>query len=63
MVRINGEWYCVDVAWDDPVDSAHTPSRDYFNATSDFLRGSDHQWDESTVPEATDMTYMYIDTY
>ena len=62
MVKIGGEWYCVDTTWDDPVDTQH-PDRiphysysithKYFNVTSDFLRENDHQWDESGIPEAT----------
>lgn len=57
MVRLNGEWYCVDVTWDAnyreqggrgrPVDWA------YFNMTSDEMAESDHQWDYANIPEAT----------
>lgn len=50
MVRLAGEWYCVDVTWDDP--SGGSPGHRYFNVTSEFLRNTNHQWDESTVPEA-----------
>ena len=56
MVRLDGEWYCVDVTWDDPVASfpvsVKTAHR-YFNVTSDYLRFSRHYWDENTAPEAT----------
>lgn len=57
MVRLDGEWYCVDVTWDDPVASFPIPiesytAHQYFNVTSQFLRQTDHQWDESGVPEA-----------
>lgn len=55
MVRLDGEWYCVDVTWDDPVsalpvsvETAHM----YFNVTSEFMRSTEHYWDESGVPEA-----------
>jgi len=62
MVKLEGEWYCVDVTWDDPTTyssvSALTAHR-YFNVTSEFLRGRDHQWDESTVSEATATTYAW----
>jgi len=56
MVRIDGEWYCVDVTWDDPLHadeknfSAH---HKYFNVTSQYMRDTNHHWDESTTPEAT----------
>ena len=55
MVRLEGEWYCVDVTWDDPTgggDSAGVRHR-YFNVTSDWMRQTDHQWDYLNVPEAT----------
>lgn len=56
MVRLEGEWYCVDVTWDDPVTdipvSARTAHK-YFNVTSAFMRATEHYWDESGVPEAT----------
>lgn len=58
MVKLDGEWYCVDCAWDDPIGAS--PGHNYFNVTSDDLRkGSIHRWDESLVPEATGTTYAY----
>ena len=51
MVRLDGEWYCVDVTWDDP--SGGVPYHLYFNVSSDFLRLTDHQWDYQNVPETT----------
>ena len=58
MVKLDGEWYQVDCAWDDPIGGS--PCHTYFNVTSDDLRkGSIHQWDESSVPEATGRTYAY----
>lgn len=58
MVRLDGDWYCVDTAWDDPIGGA--PGHRYFNVTSEFLRGSGiHRWDETAVPEATGTLYGY----
>lgn len=58
MVKLDGEWYCVDCAWDDPIGG--NPSHTYFNVTSDTLRsGSIHQWDENSVPEANGTVYAY----
>ena len=54
MVRIDGEWYCVDVTWNDPIggsQSALTRYR-YFNVTSAFMWETGHRWDESTTPVA-----------
>lgn len=59
LVQLDGEWYGVDVTWDDPLGSfVDVPAADepehhrYFNVTSDFLRQTGHKWDDSTVPEA-----------
>jgi len=55
MVKLDGEWYCVDVTWDDPVASFEVPrnmAHKYFNVTSEYMRQHDHQWDETGVPEA-----------
>lgn len=52
MVRLNGEWYCVDATWD--LDAlTYTNAFCYFNVTSDFMAITDHQWDYANVPLAT----------
>ena len=55
MVRLDEEWYCVDVTWDDPA-GLGLPSvsitHEYFNVTSDYMRYNDHQWNEVDVPVA-----------
>ena len=57
MVRLNGEWYCVDVTWD--ANARENGGRgqpkdwDYFNVTSEDMVNSDHQWDYVNIPEAT----------
>ena len=56
MVRLGGNWYCVDVTWD--ANYRETGGRgqqrdwDYFNVTSDYMASSDHQWDYANIPEA-----------
>lgn len=58
MVRLDGDWYCVDAAWDDPIGGS--PGHTYFNVTSDYLRsGSIHRWDDTAVPEADGTAYAY----
>lgn len=58
MVKLDGEWYCVDTAWDDPIGGS--PCHTYFNRTSEEFRNSGiHRWDESAVPEANGTTYRY----
>lgn len=62
MVRLNGEWYCVDATWDQQSirggiqrywELGLDQYRDYFNVTSDYMAETDHQWDYDSVPEAT----------
>lgn len=56
LVKLEEEWYAVDVTWDDPVASFEIPvsmAHMYFNVTSDFLRQNDHSWDPEGVPEAS----------
>lgn len=60
LVQLDGDWYGVDVTWDDPLGSyVNVPAADekehhvYFNVTSDFLRQTGHEWDDPSVPEAT----------
>ncbi|MDE7221569.1 MAG: DUF4358 domain-containing protein [Oscillospiraceae bacterium] len=54
MVKLNGEWYCVDVTWDangrEQLGDAYEWR--YFNVTSDEM-GKNHQWDYANTPEAT----------
>ena len=57
MVRLNGEWYCVDVTWDanarEQAGRGKPEDWNYFNVTSDDMADSDHQWDYANTPEAT----------
>ena len=55
MVKLNGEWYCVDPTWDlNPgINQDGEPVYGYFNVTSDVMALTDHQWDYDSVPEAT----------
>lgn len=62
MVKLNGEWYCVDPTWDMDLwisaqDVEPFVQYSYFNVTSDYMAGTDHQWDYDSVPEATAEDY------
>ena len=66
MVRLAGEWYCVDPTWDLVGSASAVPDDesgwgpalwDYFNVTSDEMVRTGHRWDYDAVPEATDTTY------
>lgn len=49
MVKLNGEWYCVDATWD----MGRSMRFDYFNVTSDYMAKTDHQWNYENTPMAT----------
>lgn len=61
MVRIDGDWYCVDVTWDDPLGGPWPASvrHMYFNVTTLFMIETGHQWDESATPVA-DAGKLYV---
>ena len=57
MVRLNGNWYCVDVTWDSNYrEEGYTRGQEkewvFFNITSDMMAKTDHQWDYAHIPEA-----------
>lgn len=69
MVRLEGEWYCVDPTWDDPIGGESvSPNQwdmvhhEYFNVTSDYMRQTDHQWDYDSVPEADAVRFCWNGT-
>lgn len=57
MVRLNGDWYCVDVTWDanyrEQLGTGEPENWRYFNVTSDWMAERNHQWDYANTPEAT----------
>ena len=60
MVRLNNNWYCVDVTWDANYrEYGTTRGREkdwiFFNVTSDDMAAADHQWDYANTPEAVTM--------
>ena len=63
MVKLNGEWYCVDPTWEHippgPPDGPENPMQyaNYFNVTSQRMADTDHQWDYDNTPEATAEDY------
>lgn len=59
-IKLDDEWYMVDVTWDDPVpDASGRKYYAYFNVTSDYLRVN-HTWNEECFPECTAQKYNYF---
>ena len=64
LVRISGEWYWIDVTWDDPVylDGNELPDvirYDWFNVTDNII-GSSHQPDTTPTVKCTATKYNYF---
>ena len=57
MVRLNGNWYCVDVTWDanhrEQLGPGEPEDWRYFNITISRMAETNHQWDYANTPEAT----------
>ena len=68
MVKLEGEWYCVDPTWDASYhgylqgEELMASTHRYFNVTSDYMRQTDHQWDYDNVPEATATRFRWDGT-
>ena len=63
MVKLDGEWYYVDVTWDDAspdrgLDGA--VRHKYFNVGADLLKETGHYWKPEDHPEADGTKYSYI---
>lgn len=62
-VQIQGQWYNLDVTWDDPTSQNGTDTLryTYFNITDSQL-AQDHRWDRSLAPQcnATAMDYNRV---
>ena len=57
LIQLDGEWYHVDVTWDDPVGGQEQHL--YFGLT-DELMGQDHTWDNpESLPAANGTRYQY----
>ncbi|MBW7476049.1 S-layer homology domain-containing protein [Paenibacillus oenotherae] len=58
-VKIGGEYYNLDVTWDDPVpDVSGRVTYGYFNVTDEEL-SKDHKWSDK-LPAAKSVTYNYF---
>lgn len=55
VVCLDGDWYCVDIAWDRNAKDRHK----YFNRTSGEYASWNRKWDREAMPEATGGRYAY----
>lgn len=62
VVKLDGEWYQVDVTWDDPVgNTSNFVNHNYFNITDEDM-AIDHEWNHSfnSDKKAVGTKYSYI---
>jgi len=63
LVKIRGNWYHMDVTWDDPLpDVAGRVTYEYYNLTDEQMR-KDHSWDSSLYPPSSRVKYIYKPSY
>jgi hypothetical protein len=60
IVKLDGQYYNLDVTWDDPVtsDGRNILSHSYFNLT-DAQISKNHSWDKSKYPKCTGTKYSF----
>ncbi len=60
LVKINENWYHVDVTWDDPVpDTGDYVYHNYFNVTDEVI-SADHIWNRGRYPQAISIGDNYF---
>ena len=58
MVKLDDEWYQVDVTWNDPIpDKKDRVLYKYFNVTNIYMKRNNHEWDENHYPIANSTKY------
>ena len=58
LVNLDGEWYHIDVTWDDPLNGDGSVKHTYFNV-DDADMALDHIWEKELYPKATGTKYCY----
>lgn len=60
MIKLDNEWYHVDVTWDDPIgNKSGSIYHNYFNV-DDTTIAKDHTWEKANYPKATGSKYSYV---
>lgn len=59
-VKIDGQWYSMDVTWDDPAPNREGYVRYNYFLIPDSKLDDDHSWDNTNLPQATDTKYLFM---
>ncbi|POZ55238.1 hypothetical protein LYSIN_00020 [Lysinibacillus sphaericus] len=57
LVKLDNEWYHIDVTWDDPLPDRKGEVRYNYFLVSDQQLAKDHTWDFASFPSATSEKY------
>lgn len=65
QVEIDGNWYYVDATWDDPVpeEEGRLPYHSFFNVTTEYMKDTFHEWDESLCHQSDSLEASYYLTH
>ncbi|MBR4555818.1 MAG: hypothetical protein IKO27_09540 [Ruminococcus sp.] len=65
LVKIEGEWYAVDLTWDDihSDNGSLYAQHKFFNCTDEVLADTGHIWDTDSYPAASGTKYSYAELY
>jgi hypothetical protein len=58
LVKLDNEWYHIDVTWDDPLPDRKGEVRYNYFLVSDRQLAKDHTWDYTSFPAATSEAYI-----
>ncbi|MDD1503878.1 transglutaminase domain-containing protein [Lysinibacillus sp. CNPSo 3705] len=58
LVKLDNEWYHIDVTWDDPLPDRKGEVRYHYFLVSDRQLAQDHSWDYASFPAATSEAYV-----
>ncbi|MED3800629.1 transglutaminase domain-containing protein [Lysinibacillus xylanilyticus] len=62
LVKLDDEWYHIDVTWDDPLPDRKGEVRYNYFLVSDRQLAKDHSWDYTSFPAATSEAYFDLQT-
>ncbi len=58
LVKLENDWYHIDVTWDDPLPDRKGEVRYQYFLVSDRQLAQDHSWDNASFPAAKSETYV-----
>ncbi len=63
MVKVNKQWYHIDVTWDDPIPDQKGRIRYEYFLIKDSVMDDDHWWNKSNYPKCTGSSDAFISLF